>query len=57
MVNIFDESKLNYYEIENLKDKKFCDMNGKVINNDTVFEIEKKNSKKWKMNVLIKLQV
>ena len=56
MVNIFDESKLNYYEIEGLKEKEFYDMNGNAINNDTVFAIEKKNSKKWKMNVLIKLK-
>ena len=57
MVNIFDESKLNYYEIEGLKEKEFYDMNGNAINNDIVFAIEKKNSKKWKMNVLIKLQI
>ena len=57
LVNIFDESKLNYYEIEGQEEKKFYDMNGNPINNDTVFAIEKKNSKKWKMNVLIKLQI
>ena len=55
MINVFDDSAFNYYEIEGLKEKNFYDMNGNELSNDNVFFIEKKNSKKWKMNILFKI--
>lgn len=55
MINIFEDSNLNYYEIEGLSEKQFYNINGDELNENYVYKIEKKNYKKRKMNILIKI--
>ena len=55
MIHLFTNSSLNYYEIEGEKENQYYNMDGGKLDNNLIFKIEKENSKKWKMNVLVKI--
>jgi len=55
MANLFENSDMNYYEIEGKKDEKYFNLKGEIIEESQIFRIEKENSKKQKINVLIKI--
>ena len=55
MIHLFTNSSLNYYEIEGENENQYYNMNGGKLDNNLIFKIEKDNSKKWKMNDLVKI--
>lgn len=55
MFNLFEDNSLDYLEIEGNEVNKFYNLDEDKLDNNLIYTIEKKNIKKRKMNVLIKL--
>ena len=55
MFNLFEDNSLDYFEIEGNEVNKFYNLDGDKLDNNVIYTIEKKNIKKRKMNVLIKI--